>query len=125
MLFRDEDATTKLRRGLLNDFDYTARLNNKGKVSPGHVLLFLSTTMIIHSYFLGNCFFHGIGYLTELRWKKGILHEPQFDLESLFYVLIYLCLNLKGPENRIRPTQDLSQFSSFRPRKIGTAPDYW
>jgi hypothetical protein len=27
--------------------------------------------------------------------------------------LIYLCLNLKGPENRIRPTQDLSQFSSF------------
>ena len=43
----------------------------------------------------------------------GIQHEPRFDLESLFYVLIYLCINLKGPENRVRPTDDMSKFKSF------------
>jgi hypothetical protein len=42
-----------------------------------------------------------------------IQHEPRFDLESLFYVLIYLCINLKGPENRVRPTGDMICFSSF------------
>lgn len=43
----------------------------------------------------------------------GIQHEPRFDLESLFYVLIYLCINLKGPENRVRPTEDMAKFTSF------------
>jgi hypothetical protein len=43
----------------------------------------------------------------------GIEHEPRFDLESLFYVLIYLCINLKGPENRVRPNGDMTGFSSF------------
>jgi hypothetical protein len=42
-----------------------------------------------------------------------IQHEPRFDLESLFYVLIYLCINLKGPENRVRPTEDMAKFRSF------------
>ena len=36
MLFKDEDSTTKLRRGLLIDFDYAAKIKDKGKVSPGH-----------------------------------------------------------------------------------------
>jgi hypothetical protein len=42
-----------------------------------------------------------------------IQHEPRFDLESLFYVLIYLCINLKGPDNRVRPTKDMTEFRSF------------
>jgi len=36
MLMKVEDATTKLRKGLLIDFDYAAKIKNKGKVSPGH-----------------------------------------------------------------------------------------
>ena len=44
---------------------------------------------------------------------SGIVHEPRFDLESLFYVLIYLCMNLKGPGNQVRTTADLRQYQSF------------
>ena len=48
-----------------------------------------------------------------LSRAQGVQHKPQFDLESLFYVLIYLCINLKGPQNRIRNLDDLSSFTSF------------
>jgi hypothetical protein len=48
-----------------------------------------------------------------LDTSSEIRHLPRFDLESLFYVLIYLCINLKGPENRVRPTEDMANFHSF------------
>lgn len=48
-----------------------------------------------------------------LDTSKEIQHHPRFDLESLFYVLIYLCINLKGPENRVRPSEDMTVFRSF------------
>ena len=47
-----------------------------------------------------------------LSRAKRVQHKPQFDLESLFYVLIYLCINLKGPQNQIHTADNLS-FSSF------------
>ena len=35
------------------------------------------------------------------------------DSESLFCILIYLCVCLKEPQNRIRVRNDLSLFKSF------------
>jgi hypothetical protein len=48
-----------------------------------------------------------------LSKSSGIQHEPRFDLESLFYVLIYLCINLKGPENQVCTTDNIIEFTSF------------
>jgi hypothetical protein len=45
--------------------------------------------------------------------KPGIRHTPQHDLESLFFVLVYLCTNLSGP-GAIR-TQDELQLHSTIP----------
>lgn len=56
MLFKEEDAATKLRRGLLIDFDNAAKITDSEEDSPSHyrtarILLSLSTTMVIHNYF--------------------------------------------------------------------------
>lgn len=48
-----------------------------------------------------------------LLGKPGIRHTPQHDLESLFFVLVYLCTNLSGP-GAIR-TQDELQLHSTIP----------
>ena len=47
-----------------------------------------------------------------LLQKKGIRHTPQHDLESLFFVLIYLCTNLSGP-GAIRTQEELRQHSTI------------
>ena len=51
--------------------------------------------------------------LDILLGPDEIQHEPRFDLESIFYVLVYLCINLKGPENRIRSNVEMANFRSF------------
>jgi hypothetical protein len=49
----------------------------------------------------------------ELLLKKGgIRHTPQHDLESLFYVLLYLCTNLDGP-GVIRSPAELNKHSTI------------
>lgn len=43
---------------------------------------------------------------------KEVTHRPSHDLESLFYVLVYICTNLGGPMTP-RPLEELLQFSSL------------
>ena len=43
---------------------------------------------------------------------KTATHRPSHDLESLFYVLIYICTNLAGPETP-RSLEELLQFTSL------------
>ena len=44
--------------------------------------------------------------------KPGIRHTPQHDLESLFFVLVYLCTNLSGP-GAIRTQDELRVHSTI------------
>jgi len=44
--------------------------------------------------------------------KNNVTHRPSHDLESLFYVLIYICTNLGGP-NTPRPLDELLEFTSL------------
>jgi hypothetical protein len=50
MLFKEDDATTKSRKGLLIDFDYAAKIKDKGKVSPGHRTARSSLSIHYHGY---------------------------------------------------------------------------
>jgi hypothetical protein len=47
-----------------------------------------------------------------LMGGKNVTHSPSHDLESLFYVLVFICTNLEGP-NTPRTLQDLLKFSSL------------
>src|ERR1700751_2459670 len=48
----------------------------------------------------------------ELLTSKGrIIHKPRYDLESLFFVLIYLCTNVQGP-GCLRNVEEFEQFDS-------------
>jgi hypothetical protein len=88
MLFKDEDATTKLRRGLLIDFDYAARINHKGKVSPGHRTA--STSLSIHYHDYSQLLFrepllswHWISYRVTMKRRGfcmslGLIWSPSF-----------------------------------------------
>lgn len=44
--------------------------------------------------------------------KGGVTHRPSHDLESLFYVLIFICTNLEGP-GLPRRLDDLLNFTSL------------
>ena len=47
-----------------------------------------------------------------LMEEKAVTHRPAHDLESLFYVLIYICTNLGGP-NTPRSLDELLKFRSI------------
>jgi Fungal protein kinase len=48
----------------------------------------------------------------ELLTTQGaIIHKSRHDLESLFYVLIYLCTNVQSPAH-LRDVEDLERFQS-------------
>jgi hypothetical protein len=47
-----------------------------------------------------------------LMQKSGIRHTPQHDLESLFFVLVYICTNLSGP-GTIRTQAELKLHSTI------------
>jgi hypothetical protein len=47
-----------------------------------------------------------------LLGNKDLIHRPSHDLESLFYVLVYICTNLEGP-NTPRSLSDLITFTSL------------
>jgi Fungal protein kinase len=50
---------------------------------------------------------------VELLTNQGkIRHDYYHDLESLFFVLVYLCTNLSGP-GTIRSQEELKVFSSI------------
>jgi hypothetical protein len=43
---------------------------------------------------------------------EGVMHRPSHDLESLFYVLVFICTNLEGPSTP-RLLDDLLGFTSL------------
>lgn len=43
---------------------------------------------------------------------KNVTHLPSHDLESLFYVLVFICTNLGGPDTP-RSLEDLLEFTSL------------
>jgi hypothetical protein len=44
--------------------------------------------------------------------QKAVYHKPEHDLESIFFVFIYLCTNLSGPKVA-RTVSELQEFKSL------------
>lgn len=44
--------------------------------------------------------------------KESIFHKPRHDLESIFFVFVYICTNLSGP-GAPRPVQELRELKSL------------
>ncbi len=51
----------------------------------------------------------------------GCVHEPKHDLESIFYVLIWLCIHYDGPNNSER--RDFSAYDTVLKFWLEGAPD--
>jgi hypothetical protein len=60
-------------------------------------------------YIQGTVPFMAIGLLSS---EGPIIHQPRHDLESLFFVLIYLCTNIQCP-GLLRNVDELDQFKSL------------
>jgi hypothetical protein len=112
-------AAPNCRRGYLIDFDYAfvsksnknlaklkaSRLKAKGKkitVSAGHrtvksSVLFIYASLI--SLFQGTVPFMACAILRE---PTATHHGPEHDMESLFYVFLWICTHYAGPDNMIR-----------------------
>jgi serine/threonine protein kinase len=91
MLYHSPDSANGLRKGLLIDFDYALPLDNSCTVSVGDRT--------------------GTGPFMALEVLKNAGGEqtqqkPRHDLESIFYVLLYICMKLKGPNNMKRTVED-------------------
>ena len=50
--------------------------------------------------------------LEVLRAEGVSSHRPKHDLESFFYVLLFICMKYKGPGTK-RTDDDLAHFQSF------------
>jgi hypothetical protein len=91
MLYHSPDSANGLRKGLLIDFDYALPLDNSCTYSVGDRT--------------------GTGPFMALEVLKNADGEqtqqkPCHDLESIFYVLLYICMKLKGPNNTKRTPED-------------------
>lgn len=76
MLFNHEDPTTKLRKGLLIDFDYAAKIMDKGKVSPGKRTA--RTSLLIHYHCYSHLIFREP--LLSWHWICYSLKERRFSM---------------------------------------------
>jgi serine/threonine protein kinase len=89
------DVENKHRRGLLIDFEYAARLSEEYAMTPGlrtGTLPFMSIELLIS--------------------RLPVFHKARHDLESVFFVFIYLCTNLSGPQVP-RPLHELQELRSL------------
>ncbi|KAK7013930.1 hypothetical protein R3P38DRAFT_3322448 [Favolaschia claudopus] len=87
--------TLALRKGLLIDLDYALVLDDKGErgktVAKAHrtgTLPFMATQVLKQGPSLAQ-------------------HQPHHDLESLFYVLIWICVHYVSPDNAERQNFDV------------------
>ncbi|KIM77878.1 hypothetical protein PILCRDRAFT_11564, partial [Piloderma croceum F 1598] len=85
------------RRGLVIDYDYAERLDEKKNISIG------SRT--------GTGPFMAIEVLDTAGIEQ-IVQKPVHDIESIFYVLLHICILFNGPGNMKRTNGDLEQYSS-------------
>jgi len=51
--------------------------------------------------------------VLDTAGKSQIKQTPAHDLESVFYVLLYICLLFKGPGNMTRTKEDLQEYPSM------------
>lgn len=51
---------------------------------------------------LDNLVYHTVGEARRIKGKGTVVHCAIHDLESFFWVLLYLCLTQKGPGGRLR-----------------------
>jgi hypothetical protein len=91
MLYRDDNSPDNLRKGLLIDFDYAFPLDRKGQASAGDRT--------------GTGPFMALEVLAHAD-DHPIQQTPQHDLESIFYVLLYICSKFKGPKNLKRSSKE-------------------
>ncbi|KAK7013916.1 hypothetical protein R3P38DRAFT_2545724 [Favolaschia claudopus] len=85
--------TLALRKGLLIDMDHALVLNDQGK--PGEIAPARTGTL---------------PFMATQVLKQGpslAQHQPHHDLESLFYVLIWICVHYVGPDNAERQNFDV------------------
>lgn len=57
-----------------------------------------------------------IAVLTGLEEKEDV-HNYYHDLESLFYILVWICITYKGPNGAVRPSSDF--------KYDGSSVDLW
>jgi serine/threonine protein kinase len=109
LLESDNGCSKGLRRGLLINFEYAASRSKSHALAPGShtVRILRSCHFNSLSVLQGTAPFMSIELLTE---EGKIRHDTYHDLESLFFVLIYLCTNLSGP-GTIRSQKELEVFS--------------
>ncbi|KAF7343467.1 hypothetical protein MVEN_01779600 [Mycena venus] len=83
-------------RGLLIDFDYALVLNPNGERGP-----------VATGHRTGTLPFMAVDVLVE--GDELPLHEPRHDLESLLYVLIWVCVHYAGPHDVERQNFNIYQ----------------
>ena len=76
MLFNTQDTKTMLRRGLLIDFDYAAKINDKGKGSPGDRTV--RTSLSIHYHGYSNLLFREP--LLSWHWISYSIHRKRSSI---------------------------------------------
>ena len=91
MLFNTQDTKTMLWRGLLIDFDYAAKINDKGKGSPGDHTVCTSLSIHYHGY--SQLLFrepllswHWISYSIHRKRSSivpGLIWSPSFTSSSI------------------------------------------
>jgi serine/threonine protein kinase len=112
LLNSDDREPQDLRSGLLIDFEYATTQSGSRALTPGSRTVSMHFLAISKSYLSisqGTAPFMAIELLMR---KSKIRHAIHHDLESLFFVLIYICTNLSGP-GAIRTREELKVHSSI------------
>ena len=66
---------------------------------------------MINFEFQGTLPFMSIALL--MNGAEGVIHEVKHDLESLFYVVIYCAMMLKGPHGSWQVDEDFKSYTSM------------
>ena len=91
-------------RGLLIDYDYCIRMSRKGSSALGHRTVSLSFANILPLPI--NCAQGTLPFLSIDSMNPNpnfvFVHGAHHDIESLFYVLIWICTTQSGPNGKAR-----------------------
>jgi hypothetical protein len=117
LLWHDPDVNRNHRRGLLIDYDYAEELDINGDFSLGTRTVSFTITCTSVVTQPTNVKIQGTGPFMSIEvlhnaGDKQIKQKPSHDLESIFYVLLYICTFFKGPDGMRRNHVDLEEMSS-------------
>jgi hypothetical protein len=109
ILYHDPNSQSNHCKGLLIDYDYAKELDQEEECSSGYhtVLYFLmswnawnSNWWCLFSQLQGTGPFMALEVLNHA--DEGLIRQkPKHDLESVFYVLLYICLRYDGPRGKM------------------------